>query len=47
MALKIQVEVFWIVTPRSVMIRYQRLRGPVFLRLHLEGVTSQKTSTKI
>jgi len=50
----IQVEVFWVVTPCSVVVRYQRFRGPRCLYLHpegptttLHGVTTQKTSTWI
>jgi len=35
MAVKIQVEVFWIVTQHSVIIGYQHFRGPCCL--HLQG----------
>jgi len=52
---KIKVEVFWLVTPCSVVVGYQRFRGPCCLHLHplkrwyptttLNGVTNQKTST--
>jgi hypothetical protein len=31
-----QVEIFWIVTPCSAVVRYQRFRGP--RGLHLQGV---------
>jgi hypothetical protein len=31
---KIQVEVFWVVTPCNVMVVYQRVRGPCYLHLH-------------
>jgi len=41
------VEVCWIVTPCSVVVGYQRSRGPCWLCVHLtlHGVTTQKTST--
>jgi hypothetical protein len=48
---EIQVEVFWVVTPCSV-VGYRRLRGPYCLQLHTEGwyltitlhgITTQKT----
>jgi hypothetical protein len=32
-AVKIQVEVFWVVTPSSVVVGYQRSRGPYWLHL--------------
>jgi hypothetical protein len=35
MAVKIQVEAFWVVTPCSVAVGYQRFRGPCCL--HLQG----------
>jgi hypothetical protein len=38
MALTIQVEVFWVVTPCSVVVGYQRFGGPFYL--HLQGGTS-------
>jgi hypothetical protein len=34
-AVKIQVKVFWVVTLYSVMVRYQRFRGPCCF--HLQG----------
>jgi hypothetical protein len=34
-AVKIQVEVFWVLTPCVVMVGYQRFRGPCCL--HLQG----------
>jgi len=55
MAVKIQVEVFWGVTPCSIVVGYQRFRGSWKhqdppKRRHpttaLHGVTSQKTSAK-
>jgi hypothetical protein len=33
-AVKIQVEVFWVMSPCSVMIGYQLLRGPCCLHVH-------------
>jgi hypothetical protein len=35
--LKIQVAVFWVVTPRSDVVRYWRFGGSCCLRLHPEG----------
>jgi hypothetical protein len=51
-----QVEVFWVVTPCSVVVGYQRFRGSCCRHLHgplerwyptttLHGFTTQKTST--
>jgi hypothetical protein len=37
MAAKIQVEVFWVVTPCSVVVGYQRFRGPCCLHLLVNG----------
>jgi hypothetical protein len=34
MALKFQVEVFWVVMPCNVVIGYQILRGPCWLYFH-------------
>jgi hypothetical protein len=42
-AVMFQVEIFWGVMPCSVVVGYQRFRGPCCL--HLQGVTTQKTST--
>jgi hypothetical protein len=53
MAVKIQVEVFWVVTPCNVAVGYQRFEGPCCLHLQgevkrwyrsttLHGVTTQK-----
>lgn len=44
---RIQVVVFWTVTPRSVVVGYQRLGGPCSLHLNPKdgGSTVQKTST--
>jgi hypothetical protein len=44
MAVKIHVEVFWVVTPCSVVVRYQRF-GVWYPITTLNGVTTQKTST--
>jgi hypothetical protein len=33
-AVKMQVEVFWVVTSRSVVVGYQRFGGPCCLHLH-------------
>jgi hypothetical protein len=33
------VEVFWIVTPCSVVVGYQGFRGPCCVRLHLDSLT--------
>jgi hypothetical protein len=49
-AVKIQAEVFWVVTPCSVAVGYQRFGGIVVLRnvdptAALQSVTTQKTST--
>jgi hypothetical protein len=52
-AVKIQITVFWFMTPCSVVVRYEYLRGPCCLHLQgehttiLHGVTTQKTSTWI
>jgi len=35
-AMKIQVEVFWVVTSYSVIVGYQRFKGPYCL--HLQGL---------
>jgi len=34
MTVKIQVEVFWVVTPCSVVVGHQRFAGPCCVRLH-------------
>jgi len=36
MAMKIQVEVFWVVKPRSAAIGYQSFVGPLYLHLQSE-----------
>jgi len=43
---KIQVEIFWAVMPRGVVVGYRRFGGPCCLHLHPtpHGVTNQKTS---
>jgi hypothetical protein len=46
-AMKIHVEVFWVVTQYSVVVGYQRFRGPWCSTTILQGVTTQKTSTCI
>jgi hypothetical protein len=33
--MKVQVEVFWVVMPYSVVVGYQRFKGPCYL--HLQG----------
>jgi len=33
-----QVEVFWAVAPCSVVVGYQRFRGPCCLHLHIEEI---------
>jgi hypothetical protein len=40
---KVHVEVFWDVTPCSVVVGYQRFRGPWCLHLQGEGITTYKT----
>jgi hypothetical protein len=35
-AVKVQVEVFWVVTPYSVVIGYHRFRGQCCLHIHPE-----------
>jgi len=56
MEVMFQVEVFWVVTPCSEVVGYQRFRGPCCIHLQgevkrwyptitLHGVTTQKTST--
>jgi hypothetical protein len=46
-AVKIQVEVFWVVTPCSVVVGYQCFRGPCCLHLHftikMEAARSSET----
>jgi hypothetical protein len=32
-AVKIQVDVFWVVTPCSVVVGYRRFRGPCYIHL--------------
>jgi hypothetical protein len=32
-----KVEVFWVVKPCSVVVGYQRFRGPYYYLLHLQG----------
>jgi hypothetical protein len=44
MAMMFQVELFWVVTPCSVVIGYQRFRGPCFL--HLQGEVSYHNTTE-
>jgi len=46
MAVNIEVEVFWVVTPCNVVVGYQRFRGPCCLHLQGEdgGVTIQTAS---
>jgi len=39
---KFQAEVFWVVTPCSVVVGYQRFGGPRCL--HLQGVAIQRNS---
>jgi len=39
MAVKIQVEIFWIVTTCNVVVGYQRFGGPFFL--HLQGDSTE------
>jgi len=39
----IQVDVFWVVTPCIAVVGHQRFGAPCYL--HLQGVTTQKTST--
>jgi len=54
-SVKIQVKVFWVVIPCSVMVWHQYFRGPCYLHLQgespwypttLHRVTTQKTSTR-
>jgi len=40
-----QVEVFWVVTPCSVVVRYQRFRGPCCL--HLQGEVARMAENSI
>jgi hypothetical protein len=42
---KIQVNLFLVVTPCSAVVGYQRFGGPCCL--HLQGVTTPKTSTRV
>jgi hypothetical protein len=37
MAVKVQVEVLWVLTPRTVVIGYQFFRGPCCLRPEMKG----------
>jgi hypothetical protein len=36
-AVKIQVEVFWVLTPRTVVVRHQRFRSPCCIHFHGES----------
>jgi len=43
---KIQVQIFWVVTPCSVAVGYRRCGGPCCLHLSWRhDITTQKTST--
>jgi len=44
---KIQVEVFWVVTPCSVVVGYQRFGEPCCLHLHCMVSQHKNTSTWI
>jgi hypothetical protein len=39
-AVMFHVEVFWVVTPCSVVVRYQNFEGPSYLHLQGEGLVS-------
>jgi len=36
MVVKIQVDIFWVVTPCNVVVEYQHFRGPCCHHLHCE-----------
>jgi len=40
-----QVEVFWVMTPRSEVVGYQRYRGLWYSTPTLHGITTQNTSS--
>jgi hypothetical protein len=46
-AMMFQVEVFWVVTPCSIVVRYQHCRGPCCLHLQGEVAGMGKNGTHI
>jgi len=43
---KIQVEVFWVVTPCSVVVGYRRFGGPYCMKMRLLKLVSYRNTTR-